>query len=430
MEQLASLEPDQLLQVLVVIGVCALALVVLIAGYLTFVVRTNRRKAKAEALAVGETTPMAVEVGLESGLDERLALLGDPNPQAATDEQTAGPTDLPLESEFDVTSRLSGVGRDAWASGIASAGREPPAPPGETVLRLTMAPDGDRFWVEAAGDRLHSLNDVRDRAVAKRILQAVTWALRFSRGLSLADDGVKAIKLPPTESVPVPATFGDSSLVPEMGEIFRLCSQPSSQEFWVQVNNVWYRSLAEVQDKQVGMRILEGITRLLQFSRGSLASDEGVSQVAIPSLGVSQLRFASLASPPQAPQPAAAEPESAEVSADTAAQREAQEKFIQSLIEQNQRLAAETAQPVGRRLRPVAVTRPSEEPSTFNLVGDVDRIFQGKLAASPLADVDAAIVCGPEGAVRIRVGAKYYEAPDDVPDERLRRIIKAAIAEW
>ena len=37
---------------------------------------------------------------------------------------------------------------------------------------------------------------------------------------------------------------------------------------------------------------------------------------------------------------------------------------------------------------------------------------------------------GPDGGVRIRVGTVFYDSPNDVPDARLRELLKLSIAEW
>jgi hypothetical protein len=72
----------------------------------------------------------------------------------------------------------------------------------------------------------------------------------------------------------------------------------------------------------------------------------------------------------------------------------------------------------------------SDSSSALNLVTEINRIFQSKLGVSPLANTDAEVQAGPDGGVRIRVGTVYYDSPNDVPDARLRELLKASIAEW
>ena len=75
--------------------------------------------------------------------------------------------------------------------------------------------------------------------------------------------------------------------------------------------------------------------------------------------------------------------------------------------------------------------RPSPDSSpALNLVTEINRIFQSKLGVSPLANTDAEVQAGPDGGVRIRVGTVFYDSPNDVPDARLRELLKLSIAEW
>jgi hypothetical protein len=47
-----------------------------------------------------------------------------------------------------------------------------------------------------------------------------------------------------------------------------------------------------------------------------------------------------------------------------------------------------------------------------------------------MAKTDAKVEPNPDGGVRIRVGAAYYDSPDEVPDAQLRDIRKLSIADW
>ena len=72
----------------------------------------------------------------------------------------------------------------------------------------------------------------------------------------------------------------------------------------------------------------------------------------------------------------------------------------------------------------------TRQDALFSLVEEIDRIFQVRLAASPLSAVDAQLQAGPDGSVRVRVGTRYYDTPDQVPDRQLRDLIRQSIAEW
>jgi hypothetical protein len=88
-------------------------------------------------------------------------------------------------------------------------------------------------------------------------------------------------------------------------------------------------------------------------------------------------------------------------------------------------------QPVrsGRQVHVQVEPQPASA-AAFSLVEEIDRIFQAKLAVSTLAAIDAQLQAGPDGGVRVRVSSEYYDAPDQVPDQQLRDLIKQSIAEW
>jgi hypothetical protein len=67
---------------------------------------------------------------------------------------------------------------------------------------------------------------------------------------------------------------------------------------------------------------------------------------------------------------------------------------------------------------------------SLNLAEEIDRVFQRKLVASGLSATDASVETNPDGGVRIRIGTVYYVSPDEVPDQRLRDMLKLSIAEW
>jgi hypothetical protein len=72
----------------------------------------------------------------------------------------------------------------------------------------------------------------------------------------------------------------------------------------------------------------------------------------------------------------------------------------------------------------------AEKLSTLNLADEIDRIFQSKLIASGMAKTNAKVETNPDGGVRIRVGAAYYDSPDEVPDAQLRDVLKPSIPDW
>ncbi|MFZ5911041.1 MAG: hypothetical protein ACOYYU_13600 [Chloroflexota bacterium] len=96
------------------------------------------------------------------------------------------------------------------------------------------------------------------------------------------------------------------------------------------------------------------------------------------------------------------------------------------------------AAPVSRPApRPVAlpVPAPSKEEkqppeAPQSMVAQIDAILQARLAGTPLDGQGIKLRESPEGSVLVHVGAKVYQAIEEVPDESIKAALRAAIAAW
>lgn len=419
MENLGTMEPEELLQFLVGSLSCAFVIFLFIIGYVLISRRGDKVKKRANLGTGSYNQPLAAEY-------------------SRGEEEEASP--------IDMGARLAGTGREAWLeeapspSPATSLGGEPAPRRGREVLRVVCDPSTGETWVTVAGVRYRSLNDIRDRAVGERALAAITHALRFSNGMVATDQGVMTLKLPPCDTVKVPTPFGVLSDAREPGEMVRLISDPDRGDFCVHVVERCYRQLVNVSDRLTGQCILEAITRLLQFSNGILATNDGLGAVLIPPLGTGTQTPLPTPSTPSfdsqqsaAPHPAApALISDSQQAAVSPAPLSEQEQFLRQLMSE---APAQAERPVERPSLMSSIRRrrqkPSAEPSpSLNLVEEINRIFQSKLALSPLAKTDAQVEANPDGGVRIRVGTVYYNTPDEVPDADLRHMLKLAIAAW
>ncbi len=433
MPQLGNLTTDQIGALFAGAVISAVLIFVLIIAYFALSRHGNKPKPKTDSGAKGSIT------------SQRPA---NPAPPAAAPPAPAEDSAPAEPLAVDIGARLAGTGRDAWlqeATPPAGTGREAglqgatlpaktPSPPNKEILRLVRDPVTGQFWAKVAGVRHRSLADIRDRAVGERVLAAITYALRFSNGRVATDHGVTALSLPPCDAVKMPAAFGSLSEAHDEGEILRLVSDPDRHDFCVQVAGRSYRRLSDVADHAVGQRILEGITRLLQFSNGVVATDGGIGVVPLPALSTA-------VAPPPPPPPAAPVPRAPSAAEAPKSSPEPplpgspneQERFLRDLMGAGPTSAPqEPVQPPSlmSSLRGTwKKSTPGSSPA-LNLVAEINRIFQGKLGASPLANTDAEVEASPDGGVRIRVGTLYYNSPDDVPDARLRELLKLSIAEW
>ncbi len=445
MENLGSMEPEELLQLLTGSVACAFIIFLFIIGYV-LISRRGRR--------VGRGT----DLGAASFRQDTLSTeYGVKAPPTAVDSTIPAPSDslagaglyADEGASVDVSARLAGTGREAWLERDSSGTREISVTEErahdhrQEVLRLLRDPLTGQLWIQVAGMRYRSLKDIRDRTVGQRVLATITHVLRFSNGKVAADQGVMTLELPPCDGVQVPRAFGTLSGAGEPGEIIRLMSDPDQNHFCVHVAGHCYRQLADVVDGATGQYILEAITRLLQFSAGMLATNDGVGVLPVPPLKAdAQTRLPTPSVPDSGVSESAASPAPSASGLDTAGSPSGstdaaplsneQERFLQQLAGQT------PAQPETPLERPSLIgglrrmrQQPSIEPvAPLNLADEIDRIFQSKLLASRMSTTNAKVETNPDGGVRIRIGTVYYSSPDEVPDPYLRDMLKLSIAEW
>jgi hypothetical protein len=437
MDNLGSMEPEEILQILTGSFACAFVIFMFI---IVYVVMARRGKSAGKRAGLGTT-------------GFRQDTLAGPPMTSTPSASSTGKASLDGEPlPIDVGARLVGTGREAWLTEGPPTAAETPVSDeygpdhGQEVWRLLRDPSSGQIWVQAAGMRYRSLNDIRDRAVGERVLATITHLLRFSNGMVATDQGVTTLELPACDAVEVPAGFGTLSGAREPGEMIRLITNPGRGHSCVHVVGRCYLRLVDVQDRAIGQHILEAVTRLLQFSNGMLATNEGVGVVPVP-----HLRADAHTPLPEIPEPSSQVPEMA-VSPDTstagsdphlaqsvsppsgaAAQISEQERFLQELAGQS---PAPTQTPIQRPSLVGGLRRMTQQPASdslapLNLAEEIDHIFQSKLLASGMAaTTDAKVETNPDGGVRIRIGTAYYHSPDEVPDPQLRDMLKQSITEW
>jgi hypothetical protein len=448
-ENLGTMDPDEILQLLSGSIACFFVILVFIIVYVV-ISRRGKRAAKGTGLGVPSFRQ-------EASMAEYRAPTSPPADSSVASTSSGSMVTQPSPgddtSSIDVSARLVGTGREAWleegASSFAgpSVAEEHSPDHGQEVLRLLRDPLTGQIWVQMAGLRYRSLNDIRDRAVGGRVLASVTHLLRFSKGMIAVDQGVVTLKLPPCDAVKVPTAFGVLSGARESDELMRLMSDPDQNRFCVHVVGRCYHQLADVGEQETGRYILEAITRLLQFSNGMLATNDGVGAVPVPSLRLdvhtplpkstteaSQISGSVVSPASTIMDPAPRSTQTSYPPPDSAEPIDDQERFLHQL--KSQSLSPQAEAPIerpsligslrrARRGASSAETLPS-----LNLADEIDRIFQRKLVASGNTSVGAKVETNPDGGVRIRIGMVCYDSPDEVPDPYLREMLKLSIAEW
>ena len=64
------------------------------------------------------------------------------------------------------------------------------------------------------------------------------------------------------------------------------------------------------------------------------------------------------------------------------------------------------------------------------MVGQINAILQTRITNTKLADMGVTMIESPGGGVFVYVGLNKFEGIDSVPDEEVKTVIRAAIAEW
>lgn len=65
-----------------------------------------------------------------------------------------------------------------------------------------------------------------------------------------------------------------------------------------------------------------------------------------------------------------------------------------------------------------------------SIVEQIDEILQAKLEGTPLEERGIRLVEGPDQGMVIEVGLERYREVDSIPDEEIRQILRASVAEW
>jgi hypothetical protein len=77
------------------------------------------------------------------------------------------------------------------------------------------------------------------------------------------------------------------------------------------------------------------------------------------------------------------------------------------------------------------VTNLSEkEFKALSIIAQIDHVFQTRIIGTPYETMGIRIFEGSVGSVEVKIGGTKYSSIDDVPDADIKRIIRAAIAEW
>lgn len=94
--------------------------------------------------------------------------------------------------------------------------------------------------------------------------------------------------------------------------------------------------------------------------------------------------------------------------------------------------AAPAPLPIRAQPAPAAAPRKEEPPAAAptSMVGQINAILQTRIVNTKFASLGVTMIESPSGGVYVYVGLNKFEGIDAVPDEEIKAVIRAAIAEW
>jgi hypothetical protein len=246
---------------------------------------------------------------------------------------------------------------------------------------------------------------------------------------------VVAVSTPPTETTTVPVSPSEE----DAAELLRLLRHPQTGQLIVEVVGQQYNKLTDITDREVGQYILELAANFLAFTNGVVATEAGVKSVYLPKVKQTPeplIKFTPVSSLPDPDDSASAESEEQETPESEPLvpppPPEAEAAFLASLhdIQSTPQPSAPATQSRGF-LGLSRSKEPAPELPLFNLAGEINKIVQARLMASPLAaTTNIEILSDPSGGIRIKVNGQIYAGPDDIPDPEVKRLIKDSIKQW
>ncbi|MCQ3938903.1 MAG: hypothetical protein DPW18_17935 [Chloroflexi bacterium] len=73
---------------------------------------------------------------------------------------------------------------------------------------------------------------------------------------------------------------------------------------------------------------------------------------------------------------------------------------------------------------------PEKEFKLLSIVQQIDTVLQKRMEGTPLEGQGIRLADSPAGAVEVYIGIQKFDSIDDVPDDAVKKAIRAAIAEW
>lgn len=233
----------------------------------------------------------------------------------------------------------------------------------------------------------------------------------------------------PSSPAPTEAAAPLVEMPTRPGEVMRVYRDPQTGQIMIEVEGKQYAHLREIHDAQVGRRVLWAISDLLRFTGGMAANPQALQNIPKP-------QEASPATPlPASIQPAAqvAPPPATPAIIETPLPRPVPVRLptyavppASDLKPPEKGIGPTITNFFRRGLQPSA---PVQQPPSF--IEEIETILQAYIESLPTPlPYEVHMRADRSGTLQIEVGNKVYGSPNDVADEHIRSLIKAAVAEW
>ncbi len=83
-----------------------------------------------------------------------------------------------------------------------------------------------------------------------------------------------------------------------------------------------------------------------------------------------------------------------------------------------------------RPLQPLKKPEPEKPISSLSIVQQIDTVLQERVLGTPFEKSGVRLQESAQGDVEVYVGLQKFDSIEEVPDETIKKIIRAAIAEW
>jgi hypothetical protein len=194
-----------------------------------------------------------------------------------------------------------------------------------------------------------------------------------------------------------------TGLPAQQGEVMRVFREPESGRVLVEVEGRRYERLREIEDAQIGRRVLWTIADLVRFTGGMATNPRAVRSA---SQGMAWEDSAPGAGPDRSATRSAlpAAPPSADLT-------QSMRAFFQ------------------RGLSPAPTGSVPAESGTF--IEQIDEILQAKMLEMDVPpSYELHVSEGPGQRLKIQVGRDVYGSIDEVPNLQAQSLIRAAVDEW